>query len=121
MHPHAPKPVSARCAVLTLSDTRTPATDKSGQHIQSLLTAEGHTVTYYEVLKDDPAALEAALGAVLARLDVDVVITNGGTGISPRDNTIPVIERRLTVPLPGFGELFRALSYADIGPAAMLS
>jgi molybdopterin adenylyltransferase len=111
----------ARCAIVTLSDTRTPETDKSGARIKDLLTLSSHTVAHYELIPDNPAILDALLTTLLTRQDIDCLITTGGTGISPRDNTIPIIERHITTPLPGFGELFRALSYEEIGPAAMLS
>jgi len=112
---------AARCAVITLSDTRTEATDKSGRRIRELLEAAGHSTAHYQLLPDDPAALEPATRDLLARADVDVVLTNGGTGISRRDQTIGVIERLLDRPLPGFGELFRMLSWEQIGSGAMLS
>ena len=112
---------AARCAAITLSDTRTEATDKSGRRIRELLEAAGHATVHYQLLPDDPAALEPAMRDLLARADVDVVLTNGGTGISRRDQTIGVIERLLERPLPGFGELFRMLSWEQIGSGAMLS
>ena len=111
----------ARCAVLTLSDTRTESTDKSGRRIRELLEEAGHRVVHYQVLPDDPAALEPLLRDLLARDDVDVVLTNGGTGVSRRDQTIGVVERLLDQSLPGFGELFRMLSWEQIGSGAMLS
>jgi len=115
------KKMSARCAVVTLSDTRTAETDTSGQLIRKLLSDDGHTVARYEILPDDPDRLAALLDELIASADIDVILTNGGTGISPRDQTISVIEQRLTVPLPGFGELFRMLSWQQIGSGAMLS
>jgi molybdenum cofactor biosynthesis protein B len=111
----------ARCAVLTLSDTRTAETDTSGRRARELLEADAHTVVHHEILPDDPAALGVALDALLARADVDAVLTNGGTGISRRDQTISVVERLIDTPLPGFGELFRMLSWDQIGSGAMLS
>ena len=110
-----------RCAVITLSDSRTPDTDKSGRRVQELLAGAGHAVTHYQIIPDEPAQLESLLHGLLARNDIDVILTNGGTGISRRDQTIPVIERLLETPLPGFGELFRMLSYQQIGSGAMLS
>jgi len=112
---------TARCGVITLSDTRTEATDKSGRRIRELLEEAGHATAHYQLLPDDPAALEPVLRGLLARADVDVILTNGGTGISRRDQTIGVIERLLDRPLPGFGELFRMLSWEQIGSGAMLS
>ena len=120
-HKESARDISARCAIVTVSDTRTPETDKSGQRVADLLRPAGHQVVLYQVVRDDEAALGAALNEVLGRADVDAVITNGGTGISRRDRTIEVIERLIDQPLPGFGELFRALSWDQIGSGAMLS
>jgi molybdenum cofactor biosynthesis protein B len=120
-HQRAAEQIVARCAILTLSDTRNQSTDKSGARIRELLTADAHAVTHYEVLRDEPELLSARLAALLARDDVDVILTNGGTGISRRDATVPVIERVIESPLPGFGELFRMLSWGQIGSGAMLS
>src|SRR4051812_23489058 len=104
-HEQSAKGRVARCAVVTLSDSRTSSTDKSGARIQELIAEANHAVTHYEVIPDDPARLETLIAALLSRSDVDCIITTGGTGISPRDNTIVVIEKFLTIPLPGFGEL----------------
>jgi molybdenum cofactor biosynthesis protein B len=120
-HQRAAEQIVARCAVLTLSDTRDESSDKSGARIRELLTADAHTVAHYEVIRDEPEHLSAKLSALLARTDVDVILTNGGTGISRRDATVPVIERVLESPLRGFGELFRMLSWEQIGSGAMLS
>jgi molybdenum cofactor biosynthesis protein B len=113
--------LAANCAVVTLSDTRTPETDKSGRRICQLLEGEHHCVARYHVIRDDPAALHALLTELLATPDLDAVLTNGGTGISRRDTTIEVVERHLDQTLPGFGELFRMLSFQEIGSGAMLS
>ena len=113
--------IAARCAVLTLSDTRTTETDKSGRRIRELLEGDGHAVAHYRVIPDEPQILTNELDALLARADVDAVLTNGGTGIGRRDQTIGVIERAIRQPLPGFGELFRMLSWEQIGSGAMLS
>ncbi len=120
-HIQANRSQVARCAVLTLSDTRTEATDTSGHAIRDLLEAHGDVVAQHAILKDDPAALEAKLLELLGRSDVDGILTNGGTGISRRDVTIAVIEKHIDQPLPGFGELFRMLSWEQIGSGAMLS
>ena len=120
-HVRGARQVAARCAVLTLSDTRTAETDKSGRRVRELLEADGHAVAHYQILPDEPAALAGALDTLLAREDLDAVFTNGGTGVSRRDQTIGVVERRLAPPLPGFGELFRMLSWEQIGSGAMLS
>ena len=111
----------ARCAVITLSDTRTDATDTSGQSIRALLEAHGHVVVHYSILKDDAALLDAKLRELLGSPDVDAILTNGGTGISKRDQAIAVVEKHIDQPLPGFGELFRMLSWEQIGSGAMLS
>jgi len=120
-HQHDAASLAARCAVVTLSDTRTEATDTSGRRIRDLLGEQGHVVARYALLRDDPAALSAQLDDLLSAADVEVILTNGGTGISRRDSTISVVESRLTLPLPGFGELFRMLSWEQIGSGAMLS
>jgi molybdenum cofactor biosynthesis protein B len=114
-------PAHIRCAVLTISDTRTEDTDTSGRTISDLLQAQGHTVSARLLVTDDPDRIAAALDALLARDDVQVVLTTGGTGISWRDSTYEVVERMLEKRLDGFGELFRMISYGEIGAAAMLS
>jgi molybdenum cofactor biosynthesis protein B len=111
----------ARCAVITLSDTRTRETDKSGRRIEDLVREAGHAVADYRLIPDDPQKLQSLLAELVGRYDVDVVLTNGGTGISRRDQTVGVVERLIEQPLPGFGELFRMLSWEQIGSGAMLS
>ena len=108
-------------AVITLSDTRTDATDISGKSIKYMLTEAGHKVPYYRVLKEDRVKIKTALQDCLADPEVNVIITNGGTGIASRDSTIEVLSSVLEKQLDGFGELFRMLSYQEIGPAAMMS
>ncbi len=120
-HKHAAQAIAARCAVVTLSDTRTQATDTSGTRIRELLEQAGHAITLSTLIPDDPERLRTLLHDLLANADVDCILTNGGTGISPRDNTIAVVESALALPLPGFGELFRMFSYEQIGSGAMLS
>ena len=120
-HQSAAKQISARCAVVTLSDTRTEQTDTSGRRIREMLTGEGHAVERSAIIPDDPSQLALLLDQLLIDSNVDVILTNGGTGISGRDNTIAVVESKLTLPLPGFGELFRMLSWEQIGSGAMLS
>ncbi|OGS50332.1 MAG: molybdenum cofactor biosynthesis protein [Euryarchaeota archaeon RBG_16_68_12] len=114
---HAPKRVT--CGVITVSDTRTEATDESGALLKRILTDAGHALAFYAIVKDEASpildAVERALGAC------DAILTNGGTGLSPRDVTIETLEPKLDKVLPGFGELFRSLSYGEIGSAAMLS
>jgi molybdenum cofactor biosynthesis protein B len=117
----AQAPASVRCAVITVSDTRTESTDTSGRAIAELLAAQGHTIAHRVIVPDDPQRLGAVLDDVLRREDVDVVLTTGGTGITARDGTFEIVSARLEKRLDGFGELFRMLSYADVGPAAMLS
>jgi molybdopterin adenylyltransferase len=114
-------PVTVRCFVLTVSDTRTEATDTSGSAICELLTRAGHEVVGRTIVKDDPEQVRAVVSAQLANPDVQAVITTGGTGLSARDSTYEALEGLLEKRLDGFGELFRLLSYEDIGPAAMLS
>lgn len=114
-------PASVRCYVITVSDTRTEDTDTGGKAVAELLTAGGHMVVGRRIVKDEPADV-AALVAQQADSDhVDVVITTGGTGITRRDSTFEAIDGLLEKRLPGFGELFRMLSYQEIGAAAMLS
>lgn len=108
------------CAVLTVSDTRTLDTDASGALIRELLEGAGHTVAARDILPDDPEPVRAWLAA-LASGSVEAVILTGGTGLAPRDNTYDVVAGLLDKRIDGFGELFRSLSYAEIGPAAMLS
>jgi molybdenum cofactor biosynthesis protein B len=117
----ATSPASVRCYVITVSDTRTTETDTGGQAVAELLTAGGHMVVGRRIVKDEPAEV-AALVALNADSDhVDVIITTGGTGITRRDSTFEAIDGLLEKRLPGFGELFRMLSYQEIGAAAMLS
>jgi molybdenum cofactor biosynthesis protein B len=111
----------ARCAVVTLSDTRDETTDTSGRTIRTLLEQHGHSVARYAILPDEPGQLGALLDELLGHPAIDVLLTNGGTGISRRDSTISVVESRLATPLPGFGELFRMLSWEQIGSGAILS
>ena len=110
-----------RCYVVTVSDTRDETTDTSGQTIKSLLAGAGHSTVSYRIVKDEPDQIEALLNEALARNDVEAVIVNGGTGIAPRDGTYEVVSRRLDKKLDGFGEIFRFLSYQDIGSAAIMS
>jgi len=112
-------PASVRCAVVTISDTRTEATDASGDAIATALTSAGHTVVNRQIVRDDPDAVRSAVRS--AASDVPVVVTTGGTGITSRDSTYEAIVSLLDKRLDGFGELFRMLSYEQIGSAAMLS
>ncbi|WP_017717740.1 MogA/MoaB family molybdenum cofactor biosynthesis protein [Kamptonema formosum] len=119
-HPD-PEKMTVNCAVITVSDTRSLETDKSGRLIQELLLEAGHGVGAHTILKDEPAAIQTLLGELGERGDLDVLIFNGGTGISPRDTTYEAIAGLLSKTLPGFGELFRWLSYQEIGTRAMSS
>lgn|SRR5574341_1636959 len=109
------------CAVVTVSDTRTAETDQSGQLILERLKAAGHAVPAYHIVKDEPAQIRPLLEALLADPAVQAVIINGGTGMSRRDVTFDTVVGMLDKLLPGFGELFRMLSYEEIGSAALLS
>jgi molybdenum cofactor biosynthesis protein B len=110
-----------RCFVLTISDTRTRDNDKSGNAVADLLAAAGHVVTGREIVKDDPEDVARVVLEQLANPRVQAIITTGGTGLASRDSTYEAIDGLLEKRLDGFGELFRMLSYQDIGPAAMLS
>lgn len=117
----ASAPSRVTCAVLTISDTRTEQTDTSGAAIVGLLTEAGHEVVARGLVRDDPDAVRTFVEAQLASPAVQVVITTGGTGISSRDRTYEALVGLLDVQINGFGELFRLLSFQDIGAAAMLS
>ena len=108
-----------RCAVLTVSDTRAPETDVSGRAIVELLEAAGHVVARRQILRDEPRDVRDAVQGLIG--EVEVIITTGGTGVSSRDSTYEAIASLVEKHLDGFGELFRALSYQEIGSAAMLS
>src|SRR4051794_30496044 len=96
-HVQTAQAIAARCAVVTLSDTRTEQSDTSGRRIKELLEADGHSIASYRLIPDDPAGLARLLDEFARDGDVDVVLTNGGTGISRRDNTIAVVESKLTL------------------------
>jgi molybdenum cofactor biosynthesis protein B len=117
----ADAPRSVGCYVITVSDTRTEATDASGRAIAELLQAAGHRVVGRTIVKDDPEQVRSTIERQLASPDVQVVIATGGTGISSRDGTYEAVSGLLHKRLDGFGELFRMLSYEQIGSAAMLS
>ena len=114
-------PDRVRVAVLTISDTRTPETDTGGDTIDELMRGAGHEVVERDIVGDDAARIRTELLDLLARSDVDAVITTGGTGISARDTTYEVVDRMLEKRLDGFGEIFRMLSYEEVGAAAVLS
>lgn len=108
-------------AVVTVSDTRTRENDTGGDLIEQRVTAAGHTVVFREIVKDDPERIGALLDRIVGETDARIVLFTGGTGIAPRDTTYDALARRLEKTLPGFGELFRMLSYQEVGAAAMLS
>ena len=108
-------------AIVTVSDTRTPETDQNRQYIEERLAELGHHIAAYRLIKDEPDQVAAVMEELTAMPGVQLVLFNGGTGISPRDTTYDVISRYLEKTLPGFGELFRMLSYQEVGAAAMFS
>jgi len=114
-------PDHVRVAVLTISDTRTREDDTGGDTVQETLEAAGHEVVQRDIVRDDAPRIRTVLVDLLARSDVDAVITSGGTGISGRDTTYEVVDRMIEKKLDGFGEIFRMLSYQEIGAAAILS
>lgn len=114
-------PNTLRIAVVTVSDTRTIETDHSGALILTMLGGAGHVVADRQIVPDEPARMTPLLRSYSERSDVDAVLMTGGTGISVRDQTFETVSALLTKPLPGYGELFRMLSFEQIGPAAMLS
>src|SRR5437867_788725 len=114
-------PASVRCFVVTVSDTRTDETDTGGRAIVDLLTAAGHIVRGRTIVEDDPDLVRGTIERQLADPDLQAIITTGGTGITSRDSTYEAIAGLLQKRLDGFGELFRMLSYQEIGAAAMMS
>jgi len=117
----AAAPQSVRCYVITVSDTRTGATDTSGRAIADLLQAAGHVVAGASIVRDDAEQVRGTVERQLANPDVQVIITTGGTGITSRDSTYEAVAGMLQKRLDGFGELFRMLSYEQIGSAAIMS
>jgi molybdenum cofactor biosynthesis protein B len=117
----ATAPTAVRCFVLTVSDTRTPETDTGGAVIRELLGGAGHTVVGSTIVRDEPMDVARVVREACADPRVQVVILTGGTGITSRDSTFEAVEALLDKRLPGFGELFRVLSYEQVGAAAMLS
>ncbi len=115
-------PQRVRCAVITVSDTRRGAEDTGGAYLVGALETAGHAVVERAWVPDEPKEILAALDkALVAPGPVQVILFTGGTGIAPRDRTVETLEPRFAPPIPGFGELFRALSFAEIGAASMLS
>jgi molybdenum cofactor biosynthesis protein B len=112
---------SVRLAILTVSDTRTIETDTSGASIAELAEKAGHTVIWRAIVRDEPAEIQAIIDRATAETSLGALLITGGTGISPRDQTVETVEAQFTRSIPGFGELFRMLSYQEIGPACILS
>ena len=112
-------PASVKCGVITISDSRTPETDESGKLVRDLLLRSGHTVLFHAIVKDEAKQIVDAVEQ--ASWTCDAIITNGGTGLAPRDVTIAALLPLFQKTLPGFGELFRSLSYPEIGSSAMMS
>jgi molybdopterin adenylyltransferase len=114
--------IAINCAIITVSDTRTPDTDSSGELIKQLLLAAGHKVGNYQIIPDEPTQIRAQLDIAIDSIPlIQAIVFNGGTGISPRDRTYDSIANSLTKTLPGFGEIFRFLSYQEIGSRAISS
>lgn len=114
-------PKAVRCAVVTVSDTRTLDTDRGGKMLEESLVAAGHTVVRREIVPDDQRRIRSLVEELADATALDAILITGGTGIAARDQTFETVNSLLTKTLPGYGELFRMLSYEDIGPAAMLS
>ncbi len=114
-------PTRLRIAWLTISDTRDEATDTAGQAARALIEAAGHENAAYHIVRDEPAEVVARVRALCESAEVDAIITGGGTGLSARDRTFEALSQLIERPMPGFGELFRMLSYDEVGAAAMLS
>ncbi|GAA0380372.1 MogA/MoaB family molybdenum cofactor biosynthesis protein [Bacillus horti] len=115
-------PSQVKCMVITVSDTRTEETDKSGKLMKELLSEKGHVVSQYEIVPDEPTLIRQAVYTGLEDEEVQVILLNGGTGIAKRDTTVETLQKLLEKEMPGYGEIFRYLSYVeDIGSAAILS
>ena len=120
-HPD-PLQIAINCAVITVSDTRTPSTDLSGELVKQLLRSAGHKIGRYQIIPDEPTQIWAELDTASdTQPIISGIVFNGGTGISPRDTTHEAIASVLTKTLPGFGEVFRWLSYQEIGSRAIAS
>lgn len=114
-------PRTVCCAVITVSDTRTPQTDQGGRTVVEMLEAAGHQVIERHIIPDEPEPMRVLLTELRDHAEIDGVLMTGGTGVGSRDQTFETVTQLLDKPLPGYGELFRMLSYQEIGPAAMLS
>lgn len=117
----ADAPDTIRCAVVTVSDTRTIETDTGGAEVARFLEEAGHVVVERKIIPDEPDQMQPLLEWLRDEAVIDAVLMTGGTGISNRDQTFETVTALITKPLPGYGELFRMLSYQEIGAAAMLS
>ena len=114
-------PTHIRCAVITVSDTRTTETDTGGQTLRDLLHQAGHQVLVREIIPDEPVPMRKLIATLSEREEIDVILLTGGTGLSSRDQTYETVSGLFTKLLPGYGELFRFLSYDQVGPASMFS
>lgn len=114
-------PASVAIAVLTVSDTRKPSNDLSGARARELLEAAGHKIAWSRIVRDEPEEISRALRDALEDEGVDALVATGGTGVAPRDVTVETARPFFDKELPGFGEIFRALSFADVGSAALAS
>ena len=110
-----------RIAIVTVSDTRTAETDKNAAYLRDAISAAGHIVAAYRLIRDEPSDVAAVLDELVTGTNAQILLWNGGTGISPRDTTYDALSVKLEKTLPGFGEIFRMLSYQEIGSAAMMS
>jgi molybdopterin adenylyltransferase len=120
-HPDDQQFTPIDCAIITISDTRTTETDTGGQLAHQLIRSAGHEVKFYQIVPDEPEQIIALLGELAKQGSIQTVILSGGTGISPRDRTYEALNNLLEKVLPGFGELFRTLSYAEIGSRTISS
>jgi len=120
-HQQTVPPREIGCGILTVSDTRTEADDATGALIRALLEAAGHPIVSHVLVPDEPVAIRAAVSGAIDNPQVRALIVNGGTGITARDVTVDSVASLWTCELPGFGEIFRSLSHAEIGPTAVLS
>jgi molybdenum cofactor biosynthesis protein B len=114
-------PDRVRCYVLSVSDTRTEENDFGGQLVKELLKDNFHRVVGYSIVKDDKAKIQTAVKKLAADDRVEIILVSGGTGISPRDVTVEALEEIFDKKIDGFGQVFRSLSYAEVGSAAILS
>ncbi|MFM7840324.1 MAG: molybdenum cofactor biosynthesis protein B [Nitrospira sp.] len=121
-HEHkAQAPTQIGCIVITCSDTRTPESDTSGYRIMHMLKDAGHGVLAYQLIKDEPSKIKSAIKKAVTNTKVQAIIINGGTGIARRDSTFEAVDKMLEKRLDGFGEVFRFLTYQEIGSPAILS